>query len=163
MGAKPKDRKVRNKSFVYSCFFLQFRRDALDFVHHSQQVAAPEFFDLLFGVAAADKLQSHVEGFAGVVPADNAAAAVEVRRDADMVDADELYGIINMVDEIFDRGGRITRVLLVDLGVFLFVLCRLSAESSFQRGLEARALARARWFGQIVFFSQSSKGRCAVG
>ena len=103
--------------------FLQFRRDPLDFVHDPQQVAAPEFFYLLFSIAAADELQSHVEGFAGVVPADDAAAAVEVGGDADVVDADELHGIIDMVDEVFDRGGRITRVLLVDLGVFLFVLC----------------------------------------
>ena len=40
-----------------------------------------------------------------------------------MVDADELYGIIDVIDEVFDRGGRITRVLLVDLGVFVLVLC----------------------------------------
>ena len=35
--------------------FLKFLRDALDFVHHAQEVAAPEFFDLLFRVAAADE------------------------------------------------------------------------------------------------------------
>jgi hypothetical protein len=29
--------------------------DALDFVHDPQQIAAPEFLDLFFGVAAADK------------------------------------------------------------------------------------------------------------
>ena len=28
-----------------------------------------------------------------------------------MVDADELHGIIDMIDEVFDRGGRIARVL----------------------------------------------------
>ena len=82
---------------------LQFPRDALDFVHDPQQVAAPEFFDLLFGVAAADEFQSDVEGFAGVVPADDSAAAVEVGRDADVVDADELYGIVDVVDEVFER------------------------------------------------------------
>ena len=36
--------------------FLNIFRNALHFVHHSQQVAAPEFFDLLFRVAAADEL-----------------------------------------------------------------------------------------------------------
>jgi hypothetical protein len=102
---------------------LQFLRDTLDFVHDAEQVAAPEFFDLLFGITVADKLQSHVEGFAGVVPADDAAAAVEIGRNADVVDANELHGLIDVIDEVFDRGGRIARVLLVDLGVFLVVLC----------------------------------------
>src|SRR5262245_61703586 len=86
---------------------LQFRGDALDFVHDSQQVAAPDFLDLSFGITAAEKLQSDVEGFAGVIPADDAAAAVEIGRDADMVDANELHGMIDVIDEVFDRGGRI--------------------------------------------------------
>ena len=67
---------------------LKFSRDALDFVHHAQQVAAPDFRDLLFGVAAAHEFQRHVEGSLGVVPSDHSAAAVEVGRDADVVDAD---------------------------------------------------------------------------
>jgi hypothetical protein len=33
---------------------------------------------LLFGVAAADEFQRHVKGLAGVVPADDAVAAVEI-------------------------------------------------------------------------------------
>ena len=114
----------------------------------------PQSFSICcFAIAAADKLQSHVEGFAGVVPADDAAAAVEIGGDADVVDANELHGIIDMVDEVFDRGGRITRVLLVDLGVFLVVLCAIIGRKARQRGLEARPLARARWFRQVVFFS----------
>ena len=75
-----------------------------------------------------------------------------------MVDADELYGIINMVNEIFDRGGRITRVLLVDLAVFLFVLCPMIGRKALQRGLEARSLTRPGWFGQAVFFSSEQPG-----
>jgi hypothetical protein len=143
--------------------FLQFRRDPLDFVHDPQQVGAPEFFYLLFSIASADKLQGYVEGFAGVVPADDAAATVEVRRDPNVVDTDELHGIINMVDEIFDRRGRITRVLLVNLGVFVVVRRPMGGRELLQRGLEARPLARTHWFGQTVLLSQSSQGRCAVG
>ena len=72
----------------YEVLFLKIFRDPLDFVHDAQQIATPEFFDLLFGVAAADELQSYVEGFAGVVPTDDSATTVEVGGDADVVDAD---------------------------------------------------------------------------
>jgi hypothetical protein len=51
---------------------LKFGSDGLDFVHHPEQVAAPELFDLRFRVAAAGDLQGQFESFAGVVPAEHA-------------------------------------------------------------------------------------------
>jgi hypothetical protein len=39
---------------IYRDLFLPLARDALSFVHDSQQVAAPKFCDLLFVIAAAD-------------------------------------------------------------------------------------------------------------
>ena len=64
--------------------------DLLDLRHHPQQIAAPQLGDLLLGVAATHQLQRDVERLARVVPAVDAAAAVEVRRDADVIDANQL-------------------------------------------------------------------------
>jgi len=55
---------------------LNLSRDALHFVHYPRQIATPEFFDLFFSVTAAYQLMNHVEGFAGLVPAFDSAAAV---------------------------------------------------------------------------------------
>jgi hypothetical protein len=82
----------------------------LDLVHHPQQVATPQFCDLFLAIAAARKFQGHVKGFAGVVPAGHAAAAFEVRRDAGVIDADQLDRVVDVIDEILDGGGRITRI-----------------------------------------------------
>ena len=43
------------KSAVRKRTLQLLARDALHFVHDPQQVAAPEFFDLFFGVVAADE------------------------------------------------------------------------------------------------------------
>jgi hypothetical protein len=51
---------------------LKFGSDGLDFVHHPEQVAAPELFDLRFRVAAAGDLRGQFESFARIVPADHA-------------------------------------------------------------------------------------------
>src|SRR5262244_766508 len=77
--------------------------DPVNIVHDSQRIAAPESFYFRFSIAAADKLQSHVKGLAGIVPTDNAATTVKVGRDADVVDADKFHRIIDMVDKVFDR------------------------------------------------------------
>jgi len=55
---------------------LNFSRDALHFVHYPRQIATPEFFDLLFSLTAAYQLMNHFEGFAGVLPGFDSAAAV---------------------------------------------------------------------------------------
>src|SRR5688572_2744338 len=81
---------------------LQTRRYRLDFGPHTQQVAAPQPGNLRLGIAAAHQLQCHVEGFRRAVPAGDAATAVEIGRDADMVDADQLHGIVDVVDEVRD-------------------------------------------------------------
>jgi len=101
--------------------FLHLTRDPLDFVHHTQQIPAPEFFNLLFCVAAADEFQRDVKCLAGVVPADDATAAVEVRRDPDVVDAEELHRVVDVVDKVFEIGRRIARMLFIDVGKLFFV------------------------------------------
>ena len=58
---------------------LQVARNALHVIHHPQQIAAPEFFDFSLAIAAAHEFDSYIQRFAGVVPTDDAAAAVEVR------------------------------------------------------------------------------------
>ena len=70
--------------------------------------------DLRLGVAAADELERDVERLVGAVPAVDAAAAVEVRRDADVIDADHLHGVVDVIDEVLDRRARGRRELRVD-------------------------------------------------
>src|SRR5690349_11901988 len=60
----------------------------LHFVHHAQQIAAPDLGDLRLCVSAPHEFERDVERFVGAVPAVHAAAAVEIRRDSDMIDAD---------------------------------------------------------------------------
>ena len=86
--------------------FLLGRAPSATCSMHAQQVAAPDLADLLLGVAAAHQLQRDVERLARVVPAVDAAAAVEVRRDADVIDADLLDDVVDVIDEVLDRGAR---------------------------------------------------------
>ena len=120
---------------------------------HPQQIAAPEFFDLRFGVAAADQLDGHIEGFAGVVPADDAAAAVEVGRDADMVDADQLDGVVDVVDEVFQVGGRVAGYCLSISASFLSYSARCVGWQLFERSLRPARAGPARGSGRSYFFS----------
>ena len=101
---------------------LRFECDPLRVVHHSQQIAAPEFFDLFFAVAAADQFDGDVKRFAGVVPAFDTAAAVEVGCNADVIDADQFHNVVDVVDEVFNRCRRVAGKLFVDFTDFLFVL-----------------------------------------
>src|SRR6188472_1596607 len=91
-------------------------RDFLDLAPDAKQIAAPDLRDLLFGVAPSHQFERHVEGFVGAVPAVDAAAAVEVRGDADVIDADQLDDIVDVVDEVLDGRARRLRVPLVDRG-----------------------------------------------
>ena len=70
---------------------------ALCFAPDAQEIAAPEFGNLRFGIAVAQEFGSNVLRLAFVVPAGNAATVVEVGRDADMVDADSLDCVIDGV------------------------------------------------------------------
>ena len=73
-------------------------RERLRLAQETQRVAAPELGDLGFVVAAPEQLGGEVGAFAGVAPAAEAAAAVEVGADADMGEADALHGVVDVVD-----------------------------------------------------------------
>src|SRR5512138_1665460 len=92
-----------------------FRSDSLDLAHHPKQVAAPHLRDLLLGIAATHELHRDVERLAGLIPSVHAATAVEVRADPDVVDADQLHGVVDVVDEVLDGSARRWRKLAVDL------------------------------------------------
>ena len=66
-----------------------------------------------------------------------------------------------MVDEIFQRDGRITGVLFVDFGEFPIVFGAAIGWHLGERCLEPRALTRTRGFRQIVFFSHCCE-RCST-
>src|SRR5215218_7166674 len=87
--------------------------DFLHFAHDPNEIAAPHLRDLLLGVPAANELQRHVERLARVVPAFDAATAVEVRADADVIDADQLHGVVDVIDEVLHGGAGRWRELAV--------------------------------------------------
>src|SRR5262249_5598825 len=90
-------------------------RHLLDLLPHAQQVSAPEFGDVFFRVAAAHELERDIERFSRTVPALNAAAAVEVGRNADVIDTSQLHSVGAVMDEILQGGARRGRVFCVDV------------------------------------------------
>ena len=100
---------------------LQLAREALIFSHDSEQVPAPESFDLLFAVAAANQLQRNIERFAGIVPSNHAAAAIEIRGDPDVIDAEQIYGIIDMIDKVVERCRQVARIAFIQVSEFALV------------------------------------------
>ena len=81
---------------------LRLSRNPLNFPPHPQGVQSPEFSNFLFGVTTAHQLKCYIKCLAGIVPTLNAAAAVEVGTDADMLYADQLDGMIDMIHEVFN-------------------------------------------------------------
>ena len=86
---------------------------ALDLAPHAQQVAAPQLGDVRVAEAGLAQRGGDVAGFAGVLPAGDAAAAVEVGGDADVVDAGHLHHVADLLDVVVERR---QRILLLDLG-----------------------------------------------
>src|SRR6185503_364414 len=95
---------------------LKLARDLFDFFHDPEQVAAPKLGDLLFVVSAANQFERDRERFTRIVPSDQAASAIEIRGNADVIDAEQIYGIIDMVDKIFNGCRLVARILFVNLG-----------------------------------------------
>src|SRR5690606_29055386 len=71
---------------------------------NAQGIATPDEVDLLLVVAAPQQFQRYVQAFSRMAPALDTAAAPEVRGNADVLDTDELHGVIDLVDKIADRG-----------------------------------------------------------
>src|SRR5688572_26301913 len=95
-GQAPDKHRTKNPTL----FGLHLLRDLLDLIEYSKQVAAPEFFDLFFGVAAADKFECYVKRFGGVVPAFDASAAVEIGADADVIYPYLFHHIVDVIYKI---------------------------------------------------------------
>src|SRR6185312_2237972 len=72
----------------------------------TQEIAAPDLCHLLVREATPLQARRNVARFARVVPADDAAAAVEVRGDADVIDAGYLDGVLNVVQVVLQRRER---------------------------------------------------------
>src|SRR4051812_11864037 len=135
-------------------------RYGLHFVHDPQQVAAPQLGNLRLGVAAADQFERDVERLVGAVPAVDAAAAVEVGRNADVIDADQLDRVVDVIDEVLDRraaGGGDLRI-----GRFAFLLHSgplLVPERCRRVPAAAAALAAARSTPRRISGRRRSRGR----
>src|SRR5689334_13666890 len=89
--------------------------DFFDVAHNAEQVATPEFRDLVFGVAAPHELRRDVQSLARIGVAVDATAAIEVGADPDVVYADQLHRIVDVVDEVLHRRARRWWELTVDL------------------------------------------------
>src|SRR5450830_1784801 len=76
----------------------------LDLVPHPQEVTAPQLGDIGFGVTALEQFGGDVAGVADVLPALKAAAIVEVRRNADVIDADLAHGVVDGIPPILEGG-----------------------------------------------------------
>ena len=87
--------------------------DVLYSAPDAEQIAAPDLLDVGFAVAALDEFAGDVAAFGGVVPASNAAAAVEVGADADVVDAGDLDDVLDVIYVVADVGRRVALVELV--------------------------------------------------
>ncbi len=77
-----------------------------DGAHYAEQVAAVDLLDVVGGVALFE--QSAGEGgelVVGLSSAGNTADSVEVGADADVVDATDLDSMIDLVDDVGERGG----------------------------------------------------------
>ena len=70
----------------------------------TEEVFAPDLSDILLGVSAAQQLSGYVRRLAGIGPPRDPGAAAEVRADPHMVHTDESNGIIDVIDEMHDRG-----------------------------------------------------------
>ena len=106
---------------------LDILSDSFNLRPDPQQIPAPDLADLFLRVAPPHQFQRDVEGLGGVVPAVDAAAAVEVGRNADVVDPDQLHGVVDVIDEIPDRGAGWSGVLRHDRAETAIVgraLCR---------------------------------------
>src|SRR5262245_56613000 len=88
--------------------------DLFALLEHAQQVPAPDLADLLLGVAAPHQLERDIERLGRAVLAVHAAAAIHVRADADVVDADQLHGVVYVIDEVRYVGARRRRILRGD-------------------------------------------------
>ena len=148
-------RVLASSDYLYFVFFATACTSSM----HPQQVAAPQFGDLRFGVAAPHEFQRDVERLVGAVPAVHAAAAVEVRRDADVVDADQLHGVVDVIDEVLDRRARRRRELRVDRVELLLQIRalflaqrgeRVAATAAAASGCRAGCAPRAAWAVRVA-------------
>src|SRR4051812_3038189 len=67
----------------------------LDLIPDPQEIAAPQFGDVGFRVATGQQFGGDVADVADVLPAFHATAFIEVRTDADVVDADLAHRVVD--------------------------------------------------------------------
>lgn len=96
-------RVLRGESLLSGALEKSATSFLLHLLHDPQEVAAPDLRDLFLGVAALHEFQRHVEGLGRITPSVDATATIEVGADADVVDPDQLHGVVDVVDEISDR------------------------------------------------------------
>src|SRR5207302_7735595 len=73
---------------------------------YAQEVSAPQFGNILLGVTPAEQFGGHILALSFILPAHHASPMIEVRGDADVIDADLLDRVLNRIDKLGDRGRR---------------------------------------------------------
>ena len=76
----------------------------MDYSHHAEEVAAPEFFYLFFAEAFGAQAAGEVDDLGCVGAADDAAVAVEVGAYAHVVDTGYLYHVADVAYGVVDGG-----------------------------------------------------------
>ena len=65
-----------------------------------QEISAPHLGNFFFRVPAFHEFVSHIECFGGVVPAVDAATTIEVGADANIVNSNQIDGVVDMIDKV---------------------------------------------------------------
>src|SRR3954464_2770934 len=92
-------RKPATKFRIASVFRILF-----DIAPHAQQIAAPDLLDLLRTESALAQTLRQVVRFRGVEPASDAAATIEIRSQADVIDAGDVDHVADVIEIIVERG-----------------------------------------------------------
>ena len=79
----------------------------------AQQVAAEDLADVGFAVAALAQACADVAGLRGIHPAGDAAATIEIRGDAHVVDAGDPGDVVDVVEVFVESGERMRGRFLV--------------------------------------------------
>src|SRR5688572_6189813 len=95
-----------------------------------------------------------------VVPSDNPAAAIEVRRDTNVVEADQFHDVVDVIDEVLDRRARRRGEFRVNLRELFLIPRTFGFRQTRERAAATTATASGR---QPELFPQRGKGGRALG
>src|SRR5437879_13020156 len=85
---------------------LQGLTGVLSLGPYAQEVSAPQFGNILLGGTPAEQFGVHILALSFILPAHHASPMIDVRGDADVIDADPLDRVLNRIDKLGATGRR---------------------------------------------------------